>query len=920
MSDSTENTNELDSYGVWVKNTPGEDTPAQNETDTSDSFDFASSLDLPDFDALDTSDTSELDNLFADDSIEPVAAEEENPLTQNDDTTLNPDELMNITNSADFIETEAQEPSEEDSELSLDSNFSLDSDVTDFDLSLDNNTEPSSEPDLSLDTDLLSDTDLNLDSEASLDSDLNLDSDLSLDSDLNLDTDLNLDSDLSLDSDLNLDSAEISDDFNFAEVEETETSEVPVEESISDDFSFDNSETETAEIEESNFGDIFEQTVETEENTEPSIDSFDSITEPAVEDTINFDSFETEATESVETPDEETTEESEEISLDAFDFETESTEETVSDSDESLADEEISLDDFMDEGFSDESVAAGNNGYEPGANPSESSGSSEEVSLDDFLDGGFESEKEKQQEEVVDEKPLEMNLSFDDSAETVETEDNFSIDSENDYDDEIESAYAEEEITSSVDIPEEEIHITSTDTFDSEEIDLSDFGIDATAEETPVTQDIEGSKIKEEVVDYDLRVENDSAAAAPIVNEIKSSDVTEDTIESASANDNVTTIETSVLQQIVNDLSSLKDEINSLKSNLSDMKNKEPVIQAEDDFIIEETKDEGGFFSNDDEDDTIALSNDELNNIMNTTSVITADAEPQTDDFTEVEADEPVIVEEAPFEETETSISDEELSLTEDSSMDFESEALEEPEIDANSILDGSIEIDSSIQDDDLPQEIEIEKDDLLVESSSTDFMESIPVATEPTITDETMESNPLEDFVTPSDEELETIDSQDSTETFTDVFTEGASDSQEPSFDSIISESDAPVIEETAVEEETFGTVEDDFASFGIASEPVSQPAPVVPAIDPTDNLFVTEDTKSELTDSNINYLTSDDAIPEEMARNEENAELKKDIKSVLLYMDQLLENLPEDKIVEFAKSDEFATYKKLFSELGLS
>ena len=39
-----------------------------------------------------------------------------------------------------------------------------------------------------------------------------------------------------------------------------------------------------------------------------------------------------------------------------------------------------------------------------------------------------------------------------------------------------------------------------------------------------------------------------------------------------------------------------------------------------------------------------------------------------------------------------------------------------------------------------------------------------------------------------------------------------------------------------------------------------------------------------------------------------------------VLLYMDQLLENLPEEKIVEFAKSDEFVTYKKLFSELGLS
>ena len=53
---------------------------------------------------------------------------------------------------------------------------------------------------------------------------------------------------------------------------------------------------------------------------------------------------------------------------------------------------------------------------------------------------------------------------------------------------------------------------------------------------------------------------------------------------------------------------------------------------------------------------------------------------------------------------------------------------------------------------------------------------------------------------------------------------------------------------------------------------------------------------------------------------KTEINSDLKSDIKSVLLYMDQLLENLPEEKIMEFAHSDEFATYKKLFNELGLS
>jgi ABC-type multidrug transport system fused ATPase/permease subunit len=48
--------------------------------------------------------------------------------------------------------------------------------------------------------------------------------------------------------------------------------------------------------------------------------------------------------------------------------------------------------------------------------------------------------------------------------------------------------------------------------------------------------------------------------------------------------------------------------------------------------------------------------------------------------------------------------------------------------------------------------------------------------------------------------------------------------------------------------------------------------------------------------------------------------ASIKNDVKSVLLCMDQLLESLPEDKIMEFAKSEQFATYKKLFKDLGLT
>jgi hypothetical protein len=45
----------------------------------------------------------------------------------------------------------------------------------------------------------------------------------------------------------------------------------------------------------------------------------------------------------------------------------------------------------------------------------------------------------------------------------------------------------------------------------------------------------------------------------------------------------------------------------------------------------------------------------------------------------------------------------------------------------------------------------------------------------------------------------------------------------------------------------------------------------------------------------------------------------LKQELRVVLSYMDQLLESLPEDKIEEFAQSEYYDTYKKLFEELGL-
>ncbi|MDR0670245.1 MAG: hypothetical protein LBF95_09205 [Treponema sp.] len=71
------------------------------------------------------------------------------------------------------------------------------------------------------------------------------------------------------------------------------------------------------------------------------------------------------------------------------------------------------------------------------------------------------------------------------------------------------------------------------------------------------------------------------------------------------------------------------------------------------------------------------------------------------------------------------------------------------------------------------------------------------------------------------------------------------------------------------------------------------------------------------------------EDLPPEEEVLAEDAAEpdiaglpgnFRKELKQVLSYMDQLLESLPEEKIEEFAQSEYFDTYKKLFKDLGLT
>ena len=61
------------------------------------------------------------------------------------------------------------------------------------------------------------------------------------------------------------------------------------------------------------------------------------------------------------------------------------------------------------------------------------------------------------------------------------------------------------------------------------------------------------------------------------------------------------------------------------------------------------------------------------------------------------------------------------------------------------------------------------------------------------------------------------------------------------------------------------------------------------------------------------------DDTAAESVVLKNVPGEFKQELRTVLSYMDILLESLPEEKIEEFARSEHFEPYKKLFKELGL-
>lgn len=426
----------------------------------------------------------------------------------------------------------------------------------------------------------------------------------------------------------------------------------PPKDALQDDFSSPQEETESfdsssidlpeiTDFDETSFENSSDALSESEANT-ISEDIFNTEEMPQTKDLSQEENNEEKPLqeESLEQSSEDISQEDGEIDLDSFmsDSSESSSEVSADDFLSSSGDGEVSLDDFMD------------------------SGSDGEIDLDAFMDDGFSSSSgssSKKEDDVQNDDALDINVNFTDN-----TQDEIPVREITEEDELSSEEYSETEAEESITSQK-----VSTDFGESEEVDLSDFGIDSDAEETPVTDNVKQGK-KSEVVDYDLAISEDDTndSVAPVVNEVKStSHEAEETQEQAqSVPADSTVVNNDLLKQIVNDLSGLKNELNSLKNDFAELKSHNSLDpsapKSAGGEYSDSNKENTGFFQSDDSDETIALSGDELSNIVNSSDIYEDDKDSQEETVTE----EPVV-------EDSVEPVDEELSINE-TALDFQEE------------------------------------------------------------------------------------------------------------------------------------------------------------------------------------------------------------------------------------------------------
>lgn len=537
-----------------------------------------------------------------------------------------------------------------------------------------------------------------------------------------------------------------------------------------------------------------------------------------------------------------------------------------------------------------------------------------ELSMDDFLDADSPAGKSEgvdvpmdasalpPLEELSMDEPLNIDLDFQDpAAETPQTEENvtidFSVDSEpsgvegledvSEFDDFLNGLSDSSEPTPpSVSV--ESMEVDAGD--DSLDAGTSDSGVGLPAAETvaddsdldEISVDLSISEGIPESVDDGVGLDEHFDDVGALGKDLRDSGTTEKETQRMD-------LSTELLMRIADELSSIKTEISSLKTELG-------VLRASA-VVAEEPKAEAhesshGFFDEED-DEKIALTGDELDNILNTadfTEEAGADAGEDLDAGIAIDSgegdflsDQPDIIgEEAPAIEKielEDIKSDQELSELMETGVRPMTEAPEDTTY---------LEIDEPIPGSDLLSTDSIDLSEAVIdEPDLSGFTIEEPAIEEPAIEsididlDLGEEALHVEEITLPPESEEEPAELP-------------LDDLKEESFEEVLPEG---FIVESEGSIEAFPEAEAETAED-------IQPEPI-------EDMLEAEDSAEPIGAPVAEQAGAAEPLP---------ANLKTEIRAVLAYMDQLLESLPESKIEEFAKSEYFDTYKKLFEELGLA
>ncbi len=543
----------------------------------------------------------------------------------------------------------------------------------------------------------------------------------------------------------------------------------------------------------------------------------------------------------------------------------------------------------------------------------------EAVEIDDFDIEEYAPQTEEKTGNVADEQPLDIDLSFDDNFEEIVPD--FPKESVQTAEDKSTSvpetgsaADGEfEEIDASMFDSDESLEPSVPESIDleaaaagaeemgmeTENIPLDAFENPEPAAEAPVMESVDISAFDTDSAGDPLSAPAVKTAQTDQIYDIavKADDETGDSEQVEEPHEqtktaDVQTMSSSLLEKIMGELSLLRRDINELKEDFTALKTA-PCPDGGNDKADE--KEGGGFFADDGDDDTIALSGDELNNILTSADftdeaenekesapaaetaveepaepAAEAPAEIKEEAFPEIELPEELMIDEA---EAEAENTEEASPMPE---LNIEENELHEPQLDD---IDFDLSENETVEEE-LPSEIEIPViEDLVVDSSAEDFFEEDDTPKEIDETDvRFLAENPAE---AESAVEAETEPAAEKEETnqyspINQVFNSKQWQS-EGETDLSFEDEDAAELSESTEEKKTETVFGKNIETDGVLPPKTGQTA----------------------------------NIPQNM---------RDEIKSVLAYMDQLLENLPEEKIVEFAQSEHFPVYKKLFNELGLS